>query len=163
MDIDMQLSLKDVPGTLINVLKPISEHGGNIVSVLHSRGNGDMVPVHIKFRVSDEASLNLIKKALENDGIHILGISSQGTRYYDKRRLSFILQGHVIDSDIMDTIDRINAKGLVSGIDVAMSAPEDKSSVMFNVDADAKDMGRLKETIEEICKEKDFLLIRSLE
>ena len=54
MKIDMKLELKDVPGTLIKVIEPISQHGGNIRSVLHLRTGMDLVPVEILFEVPDE-------------------------------------------------------------------------------------------------------------
>lgn len=162
MKVDMNLSLKDVPGSLTRALGPISKHGGNIVSVIHSRGEKELVGVKIVLQVRDRSSLNRIKKALERENIRISDILLEGKKYYSKRTISFILIGHVIDTDIQDTIDRINTTGLVSDIDVVMPSPEKKSSVIINVDVDEKKGKKLIGLIEDICKEKDFLLIRSL-
>lgn len=163
MKVDMILELRDVPGSLLRALEPISGHGGNIISVLHLRGEKELVPVQITFRVADQSSLNLIKNSLEKQNMHISEIKVEGKKYYAKRSLSFMLVGHVIDTDIRDTIDRINTIGLVSDVDVVMPSPEEKSSVMMNVDVDEEKNGSLIKLVEEICDEKKFLLIRSLD
>ncbi len=163
MKIDMILQLKDVPGMLIRVLEPISSYGGNIISVTHSRGEKDSVSVHISFQIRDQSSLNLIKKALQKQKMHISEIRVEGKKYYTKKSLSFILVGHVIDTDIQDTIDRINTLGMVSDIDVVMPSPEQKSSVMMNVDIDERVNSDFVELVEKICREKKFLLIRTLD
>lgn len=162
MKVDTVLKLKDVPGMLIKALEPISSHGGNIISVTHSRGEKGLVSVHVSFKVQDQSSLNLIRKALEKQGIHISEIEIEGRTYYTKKSLSFILLGHVIDTDIRDTLDRINDVGMVSGIEVVMPAPNQKSSVLMDVEIDEKSNGELIRLVERICKEKDFLLVRSL-
>jgi len=163
MQVNMSLELKDVPGSLIKAIEPISSHGGNIVSVLHSRGDKDSVIVRIAFTVQDQSSLDIIKKTLELRRIRVKDINVEGKPYFMKKSLSFVLVGHVIDADIRDTIDKINELGLVSDIDIRMLDPEMKSSVLLHVVADKKRIGMLMETVHKICKDKDFLLIRSLE
>ncbi len=158
----MVLELKDVPGSLLRALEPISRHGGNIVSVLHSRGEKNLVSVQITFSVHDQFSLDLIRKSLQAEKVRISDIKLEGKKYYSKKTISFILVGHVIDTDIRDTIDRINTLALVSDIDVVMPSPEERSSVIMNVDVDEKNSNKLLELINEICDEKKFLLIRSL-
>jgi len=162
MKVDTLLALKDVPGSLLRALEPVSAHGGNIVSVLHSRGRKELVEVKIVFRIADQESLNLIKRDLEKRGVQISEIRLEGRQYYSKKIISFILVGHVIDTDIRDTIDRINEIGLVSNIDVVMPSPEQRSSVMMNVEVDNGKLKKLNSTIEKICREKDLLLISSI-
>jgi len=163
MKIDMQLALKDVPGSLLRALEPISSHGGNIISVLHSRGEKERVEVKVTFKIADQESLDLIRKEMEKRGIQVSDIRVEGKRYYSKKILSFILVGHVIDTDVRDTIDRINEVGLVSDIDVVMPSPEQKSSVMMSVEVDNGKLERLNSTVEKVCTEKDLLLISSIE
>jgi len=162
MKVDMILYLKDVPGSLIRALEPISGHGGNIISVLHSRGKKELVSVQISFHVKDEFSLNLIKNSFKKKCIKISKIEVEGKRYYSKKTLTFILIGHVIDRDIRDTIDRINTIGLVSDVDIIMPSPEKESSVMINVDVDARKVDKVIDLINKICEEKNFLMIKSL-
>ena len=159
----MRLELKDVPGTLLRALKPISEHGGNIISVLHLRGNGDMVPVEIIFGIGDESMLNLINDALEERNIHVIKIDVDGRKYYEKKTHRFIFIGHVIDTDIRDTIDRMNEMGVVSDLEVVMPDPNEKSSVLMVVDVDREKNEELMGVVDEVCREKDLLLIKSLD
>jgi len=159
----MRLELKDVPGTLLRALEPISEHGGNIISVLHLRGNGDLVPVEIIFRIADESMLNLITGALEERNIHVSKINVDGRRYYEKKTHRFIFIGHVIDTDIRDTIDRINKIGVVSDLEVVMPDPDEKSSVLMVVDVDREKNEKMMEVVDDVCGEKNLLLIKSLD
>ena len=163
MKVDMRLALKDVPGSLLRALEPVSSHGGNIVSVLHSRGEKERVEVKVTFQIADQESLNLIRNEMEKRRIQVSDIRVEGKRYYSKKIRSFILVGHVIDTDVRDTIDRINEVGMVSDIDVVMPSPEQKSSVMVNVEVDNGNLERLNSAIEKVCKEKDLLLISSIE
>lgn len=162
MKVFMRLQLKDVPGSLIRALEPISSHGGNIVNVLHNRGERDTVDVRINFKVKDLHSLKIMKKSLNKNEVRISEINVEGKRYYSRKSLSFILVGHVIDTDVMDTIDKINDVGLVSDIDVVMPSPEKKSSVMVNVDVDKKNLKELHDVLDRICWQKNFLLIESI-
>ena len=162
MKVNMLLKLKDVPGSLIGALNPISSHGGNIIGVLHLRGGIGHVPVQVTFGIIDESSLNLINESLKKENVRVSRIEVEGHIYYEKKTHLFCLIGHVIDKDILDTIDKINEFGMVSDLDVVMPSPEKKSSVMMNVDVDKEKVGELMETINAICAEKDFLLIKSL-
>ena len=162
MKIDVTLELKDTPGSLIRAMEPISLHGGNIVSVLHSREGCEPVSVKIGFTTRDQETLDLIKKDLKKQSVNVSEILVEGRRYYSKKTMSLLLIGHVIDKDIRDTIDRINSVGLVLKVDVHMPAPEDKSSVMLEIEADNVDSEKLNQTIADICEEKGFMLIKSL-
>jgi len=159
----MQLELKDVPGSLIRVLEPISSHGGNILSVVHSRGERKRVRVQLVFKISDLNSLDLIKSSLRRRGIHASRIDIEGRKYYAKKIFDFVLVGHIIDTDLKDTVDRINESGLVSDIDVVMPDPDEKSSVLLHVEVDESRFSGLLKRIREICREKEFLLVRSLD
>jgi ACT domain-containing protein len=163
MIVHMQLQLKDVPGSLIRVLEPISSHGGNILSVLHSRDEKKTVSVQIVFKISDLSMLELVKNALRQRSIHTTRIDIEGRKYYARKIVDCMLVGHVIDTDLQDTIDRINKVGLVSDLDVVMPSPEEKSSVLLQVEVDERKAGSLLSSIREICREKKFLLVRSLE
>jgi len=154
--------MRDVPGMLVKALDPISRHGGNIISVTHSRDEVDAVSVNVSFKVKDQSSLDLIRKELAKQRVHVFRIEVEGRKYYTKKSLSYILIGHVIDTDIRDTIDRINTIGLVSGIEVVMTSPKQKSSVLMDVEIDEKSDGAVREMVEKICAEKSFLLLRSL-
>ncbi|MFH1125805.1 MAG: ACT domain-containing protein [Candidatus Altiarchaeota archaeon] len=163
MIVHMQLELKDVPGSLIRVLEPISSHGGNIVSVMHSRGEKKRVLVEIVFKIGDLRMLELIKNLLRQRHIRATRIDIEGRKYYAKKIVDCMFVGHVIDTDLQDTIDRINEFGLVSDIDVVMPSPEEKSSVLLQVEVDERKASSLLKRIKDVCSEKRFLLVRSLD
>lgn len=162
MKVDMVLLMKDVPGMLVKALAPISDHGGNIITVTHSRGEKGLVSVQVSFKVKDHSCLELIKKDLEKQRIRVSRIDIEGRTYYSKKSWSFILIGHVIDTDVRDTIDRINDLGMVSSIEVVMPSPSQKSSVLMDVDVDERCNGKLIAVLEGICREKNLLLVRSI-
>ncbi|MBD3389218.1 MAG: ACT domain-containing protein [Candidatus Altiarchaeales archaeon] len=162
MRVDVSLGLRDVPGMLVRALEPISANGGNIVSVLHSRGSKGLVGVDVVFKVRDQESLSRILGALKKEKVRVRDVRVEGHRYYKKRSLSFIFVGHVIDNDIQDTIDRINELGLVRDVDVRMTDPEAESAVLMEVDVDDNKHGKLMDVIQTICREKRFLFINEV-
>ena len=162
MIVHMKLELKDKPGSLIRALEPISSHGGNIVSVTHSRAEKKRVLVQIIFKISDLRMLDLIKNKLRQGKVAVTYVDIEGRKYYARKVLYYMFVGHVIDTDIQDTIDRINKVGLVSDIDVVMPSPEKKSSVLLRVEVDESRASKVSKRIEDICAEKSFLLVRSL-
>ena len=159
MFVEMVLGLKDVPGMLVKALEPVSSKGGNIVSVIHSRGKADVVEVTVAFKVKDDETLGSILAALKREDIAYREVNVEGHRYYSKKSVTFIFIGHVIDRDMQDTIDEINRTGLVRGIDVRMSNPDEESSVLLRVNVDESKMKRLIESIHDICRRKKFLYV----
>ena len=162
MFVEMVLELRDVPGMLVRALEPISANGGNIVSVLHNRGKADVVDVNVSFRAKDDDTLNRILEAFKAEKIEYRQVKVEGQRYYRKKRLTFILVGHVIDQDMQDTIDQINKVGLVRDIEVRMGSPNEESAVLMTVNVDEGKMGKLNDAIQEVCKRKKFMHIRGV-
>jgi len=163
MKVDLELGLRDVPGSLISALSPISDLGGNIQSVVHQRGAGGLVGVKVVFKIMDLESLEVISNALVKKKIHVQKIQVDGRKYYTKRTLSFLFIGHVIDTDIRDTIDKINEVGLVSDIIVNMSDPEAKSAVIMLVEFDDRKYKKIMTVINSISREKDLTVVESIE
>ncbi len=161
----MKIFLKDTPGSLIRAIEPISTNGGNIQSIVHSHQfkSADEVPVEIVFGIDDVKSLENIKSILLNEGIKISDILIEGKKYYKKRTRTIIMVGHIIDKDIMNTIDRINESGLVYDLSVTMNSPESVSACMLKIECDEVRNELVNEKLNEICKEKNFLLISDLD
>lgn len=159
MLVKMILGLKDVPGMLLKALEPISSSGGNILSVVHMRSRQSVVGVHISFNVADQNTLNRILSSLKKGKFEIKDVQVEGRRYFSKKSISFILLGHVIDSDIQDTIDSVNELGLVSDVDVRMRDPDEESAVLMRVNVDEEKYGTLIDRVGEISEKKGFLFI----
>ena len=161
----MDLELKDIPGQLVNALVPISDAGGNLVSVVHHhakktpRGTS---PIQVTFDVDDERRLEALKFALESRDIKIMRVNE--AKLMEHRTVMIV--GHIIHSDIRDTIDQIDRTGYAEVTDLAMSMPgiSLKSSARIGISAAGKEeakkaMGLLR----EIAKAKDLLVIEPVD
>ncbi|MBI5133738.1 MAG: hypothetical protein HZA83_03410 [Thaumarchaeota archaeon] len=165
MRVELVLNLKDVPGTLLEAIKPISVNGGNIVSVVHMREQQEQgaVPTVIYFEVSDLEQLTKIKSALEKEHIRIKKIKTDGRTLTKRKRLRVILIGHVMATDAKNTIDQIvQAGAFVSNFEVKIVAPELHSSAILNIEIEESMYPKLLQRLDEIAKRKSLLVIREV-
>lgn len=162
MRITMDLELKDIPGQLVKALEPISDSGGNIVSVVHhheQRTNRGTIPLQVVFEMDD--GLNALKEKLESRDIKVV-------RFNEMRlleRKTVVLVGHIIHSDIRDTIEHIDSTGYAEVVDLAMSMPGIalKSSARIGISATGKvEMKNALKLLRAIAKEKDLLVIEPI-
>lgn len=164
MRISLDLELKDVPGQLVKALVPISSYGGNIVSVVHMREKGpkgERVPVHVIFEMDNSVKLERILKALEERDIWV----SKVGEIKKKEELTVILIGHIVDTDVRDTIDKINAirGAMVADLALSMPHPEEETSARMDIDVANAEVGKkVLKRLDEIAKEKDLFVIKSL-
>jgi ACT domain-containing protein len=160
MRVTMDLELKDVPGQLVLALQPISELGGNIASVVHHRDKKTprgLIPVRIAFEI-DESKVDTLIGRLKGSGVVIAQIDRD--RLHE--RAVVILVGHILHSDIRDTIDQIDGTGYAEVKDLAMSMPgiEQQSSARLIISAAGKgELSDAMELLRRIAHEKDLLLI----
>lgn len=165
MRISVELELKDVPGQLVKALEPISTLGGNIVSVVHLREEkrtGTRVPVHVIFDVVDSDSRNVILEELRRRDIWV----SKVDEAKKKDRFAVVLIGHIVDTDMRDTIDKINAvKGaLVAEVNVEMPHPDHESSAVMTLEVcDARARESVMAKLDELGGEKGLLIVKPLE
>ena len=160
----LEVKLPDIPGSLIELIKPISQNGGNIYGVLHHHDNknNNMIPVDIWFELNEErieVSLENIKKDLIEKNIQLIKISVGSKNKF----LTFILTGHVFDTDITDTIKRLDSKNIkVLELHAKFTEVDEISSVIFKVEfPEVMAKFELIDEIEKICEEKNLFLIRS--
>ena len=159
----MDLELKDIPGQLVLALQPISDFEGNIVSVIHHRDKKTprgMIPVQVTFEIDGVKVSDLIDK-LKSGGITVARVGEE--RLLERRAV--ILIGHIIHSDIRDTIDQIDATGYAEVMDLAMSMPgiDQRSSARLVINATGKrEMESAVELLRNIAREKDLLLIEPI-
>jgi ACT domain-containing protein len=160
----LEVKLPDVPGSLIELIKPISQNGGNIHGVLHHHDKkiDNMIPVDIWFEIKEELienSLRKIEKELTNKNIEITKISV-GSK---NKTQSFILTGHVFDTDITDTIKRLDSKNIkVLDLHAKFTEMDEISSVLIKVEVpETISTIELTNEIEKICNEKNLFYIRT--
>ena len=159
------MELEDVPGQLIKVLEPISRFGANIQNVVHQRERKSplgRVPVTVIFDVGERARFNEIMATLRGMGVRI-------TRVGEKEgavKKTTLLVGHIIHTDLRDTIDRLNAiEGVVaSDLSLAMGEAGKESAARLTITADDEKRSELAfSTLEKIAARKKLLMIKSLE
>ena len=163
MRITMDLELKDIPGQLVNALAPISDSGGNIVSVVHhheKRTPRGTIPIQVTFDIAE--GLEDLKFKLESRDIAIIRVDE--AKLLEHRTV--ILVGHIIHSDIRDTIDQIDRTGYAEVVDLAMSMPgiNLKSSARIGISAAGKaEVKRAMNLLRTIAREKDLLVIEPID
>jgi ACT domain-containing protein len=160
----LEVNLPDVPGSLIELIKPISENGGNIYGILHHHDKkvNNMIPVEITFELNDEIlepSMQKIRNHLIQKQIEIIRISID-SKY---KTFVFILSGHVFDTDITDTLNHLNSKKInVTELQAKFSRFEDISNVKIKVEFPHNmTYSKFIEEINKICKQKNLFLIKS--
>jgi ACT domain-containing protein len=163
MIISMTLELKDIPGQLVLALAPISELHGNIMSVVHQHEEKTprgAIPVQITFEI-DQPVLNQLIERLENSGVRVARVGEERLR----SSVSVILIGHIIHSDIGDTIDRIDTTGYAEVVDLSLSMPaiEKTSSAYLVINAiGERELMSALEILREVADKKDLLMIEPL-
>lgn len=162
--IKLEVKLPDRPGSLIELIRPISENGGNIYGILHYHDKkvNDLVPVSVTFELNQEIfelSLANIKRKLNEKNIQIESIDIDT----EKRNLIIIITGHVFDTDVLDTIKRLAAKNIiVSELHAKFTELNKSSNVKLKIDfPESISKNDLITELEKICDEKGLFLISS--
>lgn len=161
MRMNLVLELLDVPGQLVSILEPISGLGANLVTVIHKRdakNENGKIPVQLTLEGEKE---NLNRVIDRFDELNISIIEKDG--YINKELISTILIGHIVDRDVRDTTDRINALDgvFVVGFDIKLDG-EKKSTALINLEVDYGNKQLAFDEIEKICQEKDLLMINEV-
>jgi len=156
----IRLELDDEPGELLSALGPIAEHGGNLLSIFHERGNvtpRGRIPVEVDLESHPE-QFETIVQALREAGMNVV----QAGREEYGEEVTVLLVGHVIDTDLSDTLDRIETSAGASVTDVALSAPEgteEVSSARLRVATERDHTDAVLASIRTIADEKDLHVI----
>jgi ACT domain-containing protein len=153
----------DEPGELLRSLKPIADNGGNLLSIFHERGN--VTPRgHIPVEVDIEATpdrFETIVEGLRDAGINVI---QAGTERYSEG-LTIILSGHLIDTDLSDTLSQIQETKYATVTDISLTAPQgatDISSARLKLATESGSTADVLESVREIADEKDLRLVEPL-
>jgi ACT domain-containing protein len=121
----VRLELVDEPGQLLAALKPIAENGGNLLSIFHERGNitpRGHIPVEVDVECPPER-FETIVDALRAEGVNVIQAGAE--RYGEE--LTVLLVGDLVDTDLSDTLQRVERCTDASLTDLSLSAPEGRS------------------------------------
>lgn len=160
----MKLEMKDSPGQLVAALKPISDVGGNIIAVIHQREpdqDSNTLDVQIVLELPEGRLENLIA-LLKGQGVHIQRIDEERLLY----KRTVIMIGHLMHTDLSDTVDQIDSTGFAEVSELAMSMPavSERSSSRITIKALSKDdMESALTILRRVSQQKSLLLIEPLE
>lgn len=164
MRVSMDIELKDTPGQLLNVLQPISELKGNLKSIVHHhekhtpRGT---IPVQLVFE-AEPSNLNNIIKRLEENGIGVVRVDEERMIEHG----AVLLIGHIVHTDIQDTIESIDKTGYAEVVDISLSMPHIDTTSSASLKIDAVGRQELYDAIEllkNIAGKKDLLVIEPIQ
>ncbi|QGN06258.1 amino acid-binding protein [Halorhabdus sp. CBA1104] len=158
----VRLELVDEPGELLRALSPIAEHGGNLLSIYHERGN--LTPRgHIPVEVDLEATpdrFDGIVDALRDAGVNVIEAGQE--RYSEE--LTVLLVGHLVDTDLSDTLSQLRAEnGAVA--DLSLSAPEgveEASSARLRLQTEQGAVEDTLNAVRSVAEEKDLRVVEPL-
>lgn len=158
MIVTMTLELSDKPGELLKALQPVADHGGNIVSVTHQRGNvtpRGTLPVEITFEIVEERLEGMLDD-LREMGVRVAKFGEE--KFHES--VTVVLVGHIVRGDVTDTITDIEADG-IKIVDFSLAMPEDDqdtSSARLTINATCQDkLQQAMDSIERVCEQKDLV------
>lgn len=160
----IEMELEDAPGQLTKVLDPISRYGANIQNVVHKREEKTplgKVPVTVILDVKEKERLDQIVDELEKLGARITRVGEEEAA----ARAIMLLVGDVIQSNIRDSVERLNSieGARVSDLSLAVGATDEESSARIIIEAtDQESLKSATSRLKKIAEEKDLLIVESL-
>jgi ACT domain-containing protein len=159
----VRLELVDEPGELLRALEPIAENGGNLLSIFHERGNvtpRGHIPVEVDLEATPERFDDVVA-ALREAGVNVIQAGAE--RYSEE--FTVLLVGRLVDTDLSDTLSRIEEHGGASVADVSLSAPsgiEETASARLRVVAHEGAVEDALEVVRGVAAEKELRLVEPL-
>ena len=159
----VRLELVDEPGELLRALQPIADNGGNLLSIFHERGNvtpRGHIPVEVDLEATPER-FETIVEALRDAGVNVVQAGQE--RYSEE--LTVVLVGHLVDTDLSDTLSRLRTETNSRVADLALSAPEgtdDESSARVRLKTDTGAVEGTLSAVRRVADEKDLRVIEPL-
>ncbi|ELY61716.1 amino acid-binding ACT domain-containing protein [Natronococcus amylolyticus DSM 10524] len=144
----VRLELVDEPGELLRALEPISANGGNLLSIHHERGNitpRGHIPVEVDLESPPERFDGIVD-ALRDAGINVI---QAGAEHYGEE-LSVVLVGDLVETDLSETLSRVESEADAVVKDLSLAAPEGTNATASARLRLAIDSGRAKQVFEAI-------------
>ena len=118
------------------------------------------IPVQVTFEI-DQSFLDELIEKLETSGVGVARVGEERLR----SSVSVVLIGHIIHSDIGDTIDKIDRTGFAEVVDLSLSMPaiERTSSAYLVINAiGIKELKKALEVLREVAAKKELLMIEPI-
>lgn len=160
----LRLELDDVPGELVAALSPIAEHGGNLLSVFHERGNRTprgRIPVEVDLSCSP-AQFEEIVAALRDHGVSV--VQADEERY--RETTTVLLTGQFGQTDLSDTLRCIESEATASVEDLTLATDSGFSGpacARLRLGARDGDRETVLETVREVAAARDLHVVEPME
>lgn len=160
----LRLELADEPGELAAALEPIAEGGGNLLSVFHERGSrtpGGRIPVEVALDCPTER-FDEIVAALRDRGVTVVAADEE---FYGEA-IRVLLTGHLVDTDLSETLREIEDASTVVVEELSLSAPdgiESVSSAYLRLGTRSGERERALERVRAIADRKGLTVVEPLE
>lgn len=160
----VRLELIDRPGELLRALEPIAEQGGNLLSIFHERGNitpRGHIPVEVDLECPPDRFDDIVD-AVREAGINVIQAGAE--RFGEE--VVVVLVGHLVDTDLSDTIDRLEASASARVVDFALTAPQESDNASSARVRLAAESGTIEDAItaaRRVAEEKGLLVIPPVE
>jgi|SRR6056297_305412 len=144
----VRLELVDEPGELLSALAPIADNGGNLLSIHHERGNitpRGHIPVEVDMECPPDRFDGIVE-ALRDAGINVI---QAGEEHYGEE-ISVVLIGHLVETDLSNTLSRIEDEANAIVQDLSLTSPEGADGVASARARLAINSGRSTEALETI-------------
>jgi len=164
MRLSMDLELQDIPGQLLLAMQPLKDYKANIISVVHHRDRKTprgMIPVRFVVEM-DRSKIEIVKTKLRESGISVVRVGED--RFIEA--VSVVLVGHVLDSNLGDTVNRIDSTGFAEVMDLSLAMPgvNEPSSAYLKIRATGKtEIQKALTILREVGAEKKLLVIEPIE
>ena len=159
MKINADIYVKDVPGTLVSSLEPISTLGGNIVGVVHNREQivSGRISVNVIFNM-DQKSLDALKKEWKARDIIIADFGED----FEIVSMDYMLIGDLSAAYIEDLIKRASKVVDLDSVNMGYSSKmnTDSRTAMISANLRSKDdIYRLSDFIADEAKKADLTYV----
>ncbi|PCR91265.1 amino acid-binding protein [Natrinema ejinorense] len=159
----VRLELVDEPGELLRALAPIADNGGNLLSIHHERGNitpRGHIPVEVDLECPPDRFDDVVG-GLRDAGVNII---QAGAEHYGEE-VNVVLVGHLVETDLSDTLSRIEDEADAAVLDLSLAAPDGTDGVASARARLAIDSGRSEEAltaIRSIGTDKELTVVEPL-
>ena len=159
----VRLELIDEPGELLAALGPIAENGGNLLSVFHERGSltpRGHIPVEIDFECPPDRFPTIVS-ALRESRVNVIQAGAE--RYGES--LTILLVGDLVETDLSDTLSRLESCASATLTDLELSATEgveEVSSARLRLAIESGQAAEVLDVVGDIADGKGLHLIPPL-
>jgi len=157
----IRLELVDEPGELLNALEPIADNGGNLLSIFHERGNltpRGQIPVEVDLEATPSRFEDIVE-GLRAAGVNVIQAGAE--RYGEE--LTVLLMGRLVETDLSDTVTRLEACSAASVTDVAVTVPEEPpSSARIRLATEPGETEAVLGVVREVATEKELSVVEPL-